>query len=51
MQIFNLNKKRVCDLSNDRRIAKIRKGDCVTLIRIGRDGTLYATHMRDKRSS
>lgn len=30
MQVINLNKKRVCDLSNDKKIAQIRRGDCVT---------------------
>ena len=27
MQVINLNKKRVCDLSNDKKIVQIRRGD------------------------
>ena len=49
MQIINLNKKRVCDLSNDKRVVQIRRGDCVTLIRANYDGTLHITHIRDKK--
>lgn len=48
MQVINLNKKRVCDLSNDKKIAQIRKGDCVTYIHANQDGTLHITHIRDK---
>jgi hypothetical protein len=51
MQIANLNKKRVCDLSNDKRVIQIRRGDCVTLIRANRDGTLQITHIRDKKEN
>lgn len=49
MQVINLNKKRVCDLSNDKRIAQIRRGDCVTYIGANPDGTLHITHTRDKK--
>lgn len=49
MQITNLNKKRVCDLSNDKKVVQIRRGDCVTLICANRDGTLHITHIRDKK--
>lgn len=50
MQITNLNKKRVCDLSNDKKVAQIRRGDCVTVIRANQDGTLLITHFRDKKN-
>jgi len=51
VQITNLNKKRVCDLSNDKRVVQIRRGDCVTFIRANRDGTLHITHIRDKKEN
>lgn len=51
MQVINLNKKRVCDLSNDKKIAQIRKGDCVTYIHANQDGTLHITHIRDKKEN
>ena len=38
--IRDLNKKRVCDMSDDRKIAYIRQKDCVTVIRAEKDGTL-----------
>lgn len=38
--IYNLNKKRVLDLSEDKREAIIRKGDCITIISVNKDGTL-----------
>lgn len=50
MQITNLNKKRVCDLSTDKKVVQIRRGDCVTIIRANQDGTLHITHLRDKKS-
>lgn len=51
MQITNLNKKRVCDLSDDKKVAQIRRGDCVTIIRANRDGTLHIMHLRDKKNT
>lgn len=51
MQITNLNKKRVCDLSNDKKVAQIRRGDCVTYICANQDGTLQITHIRDKKEN
>ena len=49
MQVTNLNKKRICDLSNDKKVVQIRRGDCVTYIRANQDGTLRITHSRDKK--
>ena len=51
MQVINLYKKRVCDLSNDKKIVQIRRGDCVTYIRANQDGTLHITHIRDKKEN
>lgn len=42
-QIRDANKKRVCDLSDDKRTAYIRRGDSVTEIRAEKDGTLSVT--------
>ena len=36
-QIRDINKKRVCDLSDDKKTAYISKGDCVTEIRVAKD--------------
>ena len=51
MQVMNLNKKRVCDLSDDKKIVQIRRGDCVTYIRANPDGTLRITQVRDKKNA
>jgi len=48
-QVINLNKKRVCDLSEDKCVAEIRKGDCLTRIKANPDGTLDITHLRDEK--
>ncbi len=39
-QVKDLNKKRVCDISDDRRTVFIRRGDCVTEVSAETDGTL-----------
>lgn len=39
-QVKDLNKKRVCDISEDRKTVFIRRGDCVTEVRAEKDGTL-----------
>ena len=39
-QVKDLNKKRVCDLSEDEKIAYIRRGNCITKISVGEDGKL-----------
>ncbi|MFR4582331.1 MULTISPECIES: hypothetical protein [Eubacteriales] len=44
-KVTNLNKKRVCDLSKDKRVAEIRKGNCLTRIKANPDGTLNITHI------
>lgn len=51
MQVINLNKKRVCDLSDDKKVVQIRRGDCVTYIRANKDGTLQIKQFRDKKNA
>ena len=43
-EIRNLNKKRVCDRSEDHRIVEIRQGGCLTRITANPDGTLNIVH-------
>ena len=43
-QVKNLNGKRVCDLSDDGTIVYIRRGNCETVIRAEKDGTLSVLH-------
>ena len=50
MQVKDLNRKRVCDLSEDKKIAIIRRGDCLTVIKANIDGTLRFTHSREKKA-
>lgn len=45
---MNLNRKRVCDLSPDRKIAMIRKADCVTLIYADKEQKLHIRHSKEK---
>ena len=50
-QIKDLNNKRVCDLSDDKKTAEIRRGDCVTVIKAKPDGTLDITHRKQDTAS
>lgn len=45
-EIANLDHKRVCDISHDKKTIEIRKKDCVTRITAKPDGTLNITHER-----
>lgn len=45
------NGKRVCDLSDDNKTAIIRRGDCETVIRVGKDGTLSIISEKLKQAS
>ena len=45
-EIQNLDRKRVCDISGDKKIVEIRKKDCVTRITANPDGTLSITQER-----
>ena len=50
MQVKDLNRKRVCDMSKDRKIVYIRRGDCLTAISANKDGTLRYTFSQDKKA-
>lgn len=50
-QVKNLNQKRVCDISDDRKTLFIRRGDCVTEVRANDDGTLIISHRKDQQLS
>lgn len=45
-EVINLDSKRVCDQSIDKRIIEIRRKDCVTRITANSDGTLNVTQER-----
>jgi hypothetical protein len=47
--VTNLDQKRVCDQSLDKRIIEIRRKDCVTKITANQDGTLNIIQDRDKK--
>lgn len=42
----NNNGKRVCDVSEDKRIVEIRQKDCITRITANPDGTLNVENIR-----
>lgn len=50
-QVKDLNRKRVCDLSDDRRTVYIRQGDCVTEVRAEKDGTLSVSYKKEPQVS
>ncbi len=50
-QVKDMNKKRVCDLSDDRKTVYIRRGDCVTEIRAEKDGTLSVKSRKESQAS
>ena len=43
-EVRNLNKKRVCDISNDKHTVVIVQGGCRTRITANPDGTLSVVH-------
>lgn len=43
-EVINLDHKRVCDVSADKRTVEIKRKDCVTRITANLDGTLNITH-------
>lgn len=45
--VKNLDGKRVCDISNDRQLIIIGRGNCRTLIKANNDGTLCITQTRN----
>ena len=42
--VKNLDDKRVCDQSEDKKTSEIRKKDCTTRITANKDNTLRITH-------
>ena len=50
-QVKDMNKKRVCNLSDDRKTVYIRRGDCVTEIRAEKDGTLSVKSRKESQAS
>ena len=50
-QVKDLNKKRVCDLSDDRKAVYIRRGDCITEVRAEKDGTLSVKCKKESQTS
>ena len=50
-QVKDLNRKRVCDLSDDRKTVYIRRGDCVTEVRAEKDGTLSVKSRKESQAS
>jgi hypothetical protein len=46
-EVTNLDRKRVCDISTDKRMVEIRRKDCVTIIAANPDGTLNILQERD----
>lgn len=43
-EVLNLNGKRICDISRDRRIIEIVQKGCMTRITVNDDGTLDIKH-------
>ena len=50
-QVKDLNKKRVCDLSDDRKTVYIRRGDCITEVHAEKDGTLSVKCKKESQTS
>ncbi len=45
-EVKNLDGKRVCDITPDKKIVEIGKKDCITRITANPDGTLKVEHTR-----
>lgn len=46
--ILNLDKKRVCDLSYDKKVVVIKRKDCTTIIMGDDEGRLHIINRRDE---
>lgn len=46
--ILNLDNKRVCDLSYDKKEVAIKRKDCTTIIRVDDEGRLHIINRRDE---
>lgn len=49
-EVLNFDRKRVCDVSADKRMVEIRKKNCLTRIQANPDGTLRIINERCKSS-
>lgn len=43
-EVRNINNKRICDISKDKKVIEICLKDCLTIITANPDGTLNITH-------
>lgn len=47
-EVRNINNKRICDISKDKKVIEIYLKDCLTIITANPDGTLNITHQHKK---
>lgn len=47
-EVRNINNKRICDISKDKKAIEICLKDCLTIITANPDGTLNITHQHKK---
>ncbi|MDD2477289.1 MAG: hypothetical protein PHI32_15430 [Dysgonamonadaceae bacterium] len=47
-EVRNINNKRICDISKDKKVIEICLKDCLTIITANPDGTLNITHQHKK---
>lgn len=47
-EVRNINNKRICDISKDKKVIEICLKDCLTIITGNPDGTLNITHQHKK---
>jgi hypothetical protein len=47
-EVRNINNKRICDISKDKKVIEICLKDCLTIITANLDGTLNITHQHKK---
>ena len=47
-EVRNINNKRICDISSDKKVIEIYLKDCLTTITANPDGTINIIHERKK---
>jgi hypothetical protein len=47
-EVRNINNKRICDISKDKKVIEICLKGCLTIITANPDGTLNITHQHKK---
>lgn len=47
-EVRNINNKRICDISKDKKVIEICLKNCLTIITANPDGTLNITHQHKK---